>query len=114
MPNAVDFTSFSSGIQMALVRFVAKTVSAEALVWNPNTESDLDAYKLHFGTAAGTYTVHADVGNVTSYTVGVFRPARSTTSPSRPTIWAALRVALRTRLARAGDLQGSSHSRHPR
>ena len=50
----------------------------------------------------------------TSYTVGVFRPARSTTSPSRPTIWAALRVALRTRLARAGDLQGSSHSRHPR
>jgi hypothetical protein len=49
---------------------VAKTVSAEALAWNPNTESDLDAYKLHFGTAAGAHTVHVDVGNVTSYTVG--------------------------------------------
>ena len=39
------------------------------LAWNPNPESDFDGYRLHFGTAAGTYTVHVDVGNVTSYTV---------------------------------------------
>ncbi len=40
-----------------------------ALTWNPNTESDLAGYKLHYGTANANYTVHLDVHNVTSYTV---------------------------------------------
>ena len=39
------------------------------LAWDPNTESDLAGYKIHFGTASGNYTVHTDVHNVTSYTV---------------------------------------------
>jgi len=39
------------------------------LTWNPNTESDLAGYKVHYGTASGNYTVHLDVHNVTTYTV---------------------------------------------
>ena len=39
------------------------------LAWDPNTESDLAGYRIHHGTASGSYTVHLDVHNVTSYTV---------------------------------------------
>ena len=34
-------------------------------VWTPNTESTLDGYKIHYGTASGTYTKVADIGNPT-------------------------------------------------
>ncbi|MBI5579619.1 MAG: fibronectin type III domain-containing protein, partial [Deltaproteobacteria bacterium] len=39
------------------------------LAWNPNTESDLAGYRIHYGTASGSYTVHTDVHNVNSHTV---------------------------------------------
>ena len=39
------------------------------LAWDPNTESDLAGYRVHYGTASGSYTSHTDVHNVTSYTV---------------------------------------------
>jgi hypothetical protein len=39
------------------------------LAWNPNAESDLGGYKIHYGTASGSYTVHVDVHNVTIFTV---------------------------------------------
>ena len=39
------------------------------LAWDPNTESDLAGYRIHYGTASGSYTVHTDVQNVTTYTV---------------------------------------------
>ena len=39
------------------------------LAWDPNTESDLAGYEIHFGTVSGNYTVHTDVHNVTTYTV---------------------------------------------
>jgi hypothetical protein len=39
------------------------------LSWNPNSESDLAGYKIHYGTASARYTVHLDVRNVTTYTV---------------------------------------------
>jgi chitinase len=51
------------------------TVAAEALAadvtlaWNPNTESNLAGYRIHHGTANGSYSVHIDVQNVTRYTV---------------------------------------------
>ena len=39
------------------------------LAWDPNTESDLAGYRVHYGTASNSYSVHIDVHNVTTYTV---------------------------------------------
>ncbi|MGE5258115.1 MAG: fibronectin type III domain-containing protein [Hyphomicrobiales bacterium] len=39
------------------------------LAWDPNTESDLAGYRVHFGTTSNSYSVHIDVHNVTTYTV---------------------------------------------
>ena len=48
----------------------SNALAAQAtLAWDPNTESDLAGYKIHYGTASGSYTVHTDVHNVTTYTV---------------------------------------------
>ena len=48
----------------------SNAMAAQAiLAWDPNTESDLAGYRIHHGTASGSYTVHTDVHNVTSYTV---------------------------------------------
>lgn len=40
-----------------------------SLSWNPNTEIDLAGYKIHYGTASGSYTNSVDVGNVTTCTI---------------------------------------------
>jgi fibronectin type 3 domain-containing protein len=48
----------------------SNALAAQAtLAWDPNTESDLAGYRVHYGTASGSYTVHTDVHNVTTYTV---------------------------------------------
>jgi hypothetical protein len=48
----------------------SNALAAEAtLAWDPNTESDLAGYRVHYGTDSGSYTVHTDVHNVTTYTV---------------------------------------------
>jgi hypothetical protein len=48
----------------------SNALAAQAtLAWNPNTESDLAGYRVHYGTASGSYTVHIDVHNVTTYNV---------------------------------------------
>ncbi len=48
----------------------ANAFAAQAtLTWDPNRESDLAGYKVHYGTASGNYTVHLDVHNVTTYAV---------------------------------------------
>jgi hypothetical protein len=39
------------------------------LVWDPNTEPDLKAYRIYFGYASGDYTYCIDVGNQTTYTI---------------------------------------------
>jgi hypothetical protein len=48
----------------------SNALAAQAtLAWDPNTESDLAGYKVHYGTISGSYTVHTDVHNVTTYSV---------------------------------------------
>lgn len=39
------------------------------LTWSANSESDLQGYRVYYGTSNGNYTTNVDVGNVTSYTV---------------------------------------------
>jgi hypothetical protein len=45
------------------------TAAQVTIAWDPNTESDLAGYRIHYGTASGSYSVHTDVHNVTSCTV---------------------------------------------
>lgn len=40
-----------------------------SVAWDPNSESDLAGYRVHYGTSSGEYSVVIDVGNVTSYTI---------------------------------------------
>ena len=48
----------------------SNALAAQAtLTWDPNTESDLGGYKVHYGTTNGSYTVHTDVHKVTTHTV---------------------------------------------
>lgn len=39
------------------------------LVWDANNESEVQGYKLHYGTAPGRYEQSIDVGKVTTYTL---------------------------------------------
>lgn len=39
------------------------------LAWDPNPESDLAGYKIHYGLASGQYNTTIDVGNVIKVTV---------------------------------------------
>jgi chitinase len=62
------------GIEITIC-LIAGIIAASAfaaqvtLAWDPNTEVDLGGYRIHYGTASGSYSVHTDVRNVTTYTV---------------------------------------------
>jgi len=43
-------------------------------IWERNTETNIAAYRLHHGTASGSYSVHTNIGNVTNKTLS-FAPA---------------------------------------
>lgn len=60
---------FFSALLIAFLLSVWARAESVSLTWNPNTELDLAGYKLHYGTASNSYSVHIDVHNVTTYTV---------------------------------------------
>jgi fibronectin type 3 domain-containing protein len=39
------------------------------LEWDPNTEPDLDGYRIYYGEASGIYSKNIDIGNTTTCTV---------------------------------------------
>jgi hypothetical protein len=47
----------------------AATLSAQTLMWNANTESDIGGYIVQYGTQSGNPSTSIDVGNVTSRTI---------------------------------------------
>jgi hypothetical protein len=61
---------FEIVVCVIIVAAAANALAANVtLAWDPNTESDLGGYKIHYGTTSGNYSVHIDVHNVTTYTV---------------------------------------------
>jgi len=60
---------FFSALLLVLLVSVWARAEQVTLAWDANTESDLAGYKLHYGTASNSYSVHIDVNNVTTYTV---------------------------------------------
>ncbi|MBN2103835.1 Ig-like domain-containing protein [bacterium] len=46
---------------------VLLTGASATVTWNPNTESDLAGYQVHYGTSPGVYSTIVDVENVTEY-----------------------------------------------
>jgi hypothetical protein len=54
---------------MAVLASVWVRAEQVTLAWDPNTESDLAGYKVHYGTASHSYTNSLDVHNVTTATV---------------------------------------------
>jgi PKD repeat protein len=59
-----------TGLFLTLL-FAASLASAGSvnLAWDAVTSASLAGYKIHYGSAAGSYTATIDVGNRTSYTV---------------------------------------------
>jgi hypothetical protein len=60
---------FFSALLMAVLISVWARAEQVVLAWNANTETELAGYKIHYGTASGSYTASVDVHNVTTYTV---------------------------------------------
>lgn len=48
---------------------LAHAASSVTLAWDPNPESDIAGYRVHYGTMSGNYTQMLDVGNNTTATV---------------------------------------------
>jgi hypothetical protein len=60
---------FFSVLLMAVLASVWVRAEQVTLAWDPNTESDLAGYKVHYGTTSHGYTNSLDVHNVTTTTV---------------------------------------------
>ena len=68
---------FIFSIALILFLFVTPAYSAEvSLAWDPNTETDVAGYKIHYGFESRNYTLTADVGNQTSYTLSDLEPGK--------------------------------------
>jgi len=60
---------FFSALLLTLLIPVWARAEQVTLSWEAGSEPDLAGYKIHYGTASNSYTVHIDVNNVTTYTV---------------------------------------------
>ncbi len=60
---------FFSVLLIAFLLSVWARADQVTLSWDPNTETDLAGYKIHYGTASNSYSARIDVHNVTTYTV---------------------------------------------
>ncbi len=60
---------FFSLLLVSLLIAVWSQAAEVTLAWDANTESDLAGYRIHYGTASGSYAVRLDVGNVTTFRV---------------------------------------------
>ncbi|MCU0602890.1 MAG: fibronectin type III domain-containing protein, partial [Desulfobacterales bacterium] len=61
---------FEIAVFVIIGALAADALAADVtLAWDPNTESDLAGYRIHHGTASGSYSVHIDVNKVTTYTL---------------------------------------------
>ena len=56
---------FFSALLCALLISVWARAGQVTLAWDPNTESDLAGYRVHYGTASGSYTVTVEVDKST-------------------------------------------------
>ena len=56
---------FFSALLCALLISVWARAAQVTLAWDANTESDLAGYRIHYGTASGSYTVTVEVGKST-------------------------------------------------
>jgi hypothetical protein len=68
---------FFSVLLMAVLISVWARAEQAILGWDANTEADLAGYRIHYGTASGSYTTHLDVHNVTAFTVTGLSPGQT-------------------------------------
>ena len=45
---------------------LSPVAGAVTLAWDASTDATVVGYKLHFGAASGKWTIHVDIGNVTT------------------------------------------------
>ena len=61
---------FFSALLIALLISVWARAEQVTLAWDANTETDLAGYRVHYGTASGSYTTSVDVHKVTTSSIG--------------------------------------------
>jgi hypothetical protein len=60
------FAIFALLFALCAMPLPAANAAQVTLAWDKNPESDITGYKIHYGTASGSYDYHVDVGNYTS------------------------------------------------
>ena len=72
MYRALNFIRILAAIVFSLLLSVLSMpafAGQASLAWNASPSSDVAGYKVHYGTASGTYATHLDVGSALSATI---------------------------------------------